>query len=95
MALGPYCHRVQTIEHEFLHSLGIDHTQSRSDRDEFITIIWNNIDGGYNNLNFEKQTSGWSTFELPYDYHSVMHYRGSNGNGKKEIKTKVNIRKLN
>ena len=96
MTLGAYCHRVRTIEHEFLHSLGIDHTQSRSDRDNFISIIWNNIDG-YRRINFEKLTSGWSTYNLPYDYHSVMHYGGYDfsNNGQPTIKTKVNIRKLN
>jgi hypothetical protein len=29
--------------HEFLHSLGFVHTQTRPDRDDYVTILWDNI----------------------------------------------------
>ncbi|XP_018410431.1 PREDICTED: astacin-like metalloendopeptidase [Nanorana parkeri] len=59
------------IQHEIQHSLGFFHEQSRSDRDKFVDVLWQNIN-----------EADWAEFELadtnnmalPYDYSSVMHY---------------------
>ncbi|XP_053178954.1 low choriolytic enzyme-like [Scomber japonicus] len=60
-----------TIQHELLHALGFEHEQSRSDRDEHIKIIWENIEDGEEDQ-FEKvKTRNLGT---PYDYNSVMQY---------------------
>eukprot|EP00092_Neocalanus_flemingeri_P031468 GFUD01034175.1.p1 GENE.GFUD01034175.1~~GFUD01034175.1.p1 ORF type:complete len:301 (+),score=46.39 GFUD01034175.1:53-904(+) len=79
------------IEHEFLHSLGVQHTQTRSDRDNYVTIKWGNIEEEEYS-NFRKVNSDvWSNYGLPYDYRSVMHYRGTDfaKNGRRlTIKTK-------
>merc|ERR1712243_155444 len=32
-----------SIEHEFLHALGVEHTQGRTDRDRYVKINWENI----------------------------------------------------
>ncbi|KAJ1182622.1 hypothetical protein NDU88_007808 [Pleurodeles waltl] len=59
------------IQHEIEHSLGFYHEHTRSDRDQYVDILWNNIakdDWG----SFEKKDS--NTLGLPYDYKSVMHY---------------------
>ena len=61
-----------TIEHEFLHALGVHHEQTRPDRDQFVDIFWNNIDPKQKS-NFEKRSSSVS-LGFPYDYGSVMHY---------------------
>ena len=93
MVLGAKC-TSKDIEHEFLHTLGIGHTQSRSDRDQYVSISWENIKE-HVEINFEKVNNKyWSNFGLPYDYTSVMHY-GQNAfskNGNPTIITKVFIR---
>ncbi|XP_037040521.1 zinc metalloproteinase nas-15-like [Bradysia coprophila] len=59
--------------HELLHALGIFHEQSRADRDDYVTVHWENIREGYEN-NFEKQSLSNTSFAFEYDYDSVMHY---------------------
>ena len=69
------------IAHELLHALGIWHEQSRSDRDNFVTINWNNIKPGFES-NFYIQSTA-SLLGTSYDLKSIMHY-GSyafSGNG--------------
>ncbi|XP_055533335.1 seminal metalloprotease 1-like [Wyeomyia smithii] len=68
------CFRLGTIIHEFLHALGFYHMQSASDRDDYVTIVWENIQPGREH-NFEKYASTEiSSFDTGYDYGSVLHY---------------------
>ena len=78
MSLGRGCWRRGTIMHEFLHSLGIHHTQNRWDRDRYVHINEWNVYPQEAKPNFWKQPK-WraDSFGLPYDYYSVMHYHGS------------------
>lgn len=46
VALGDACLNHGTIQHEILHALGLWHEQSRSDRDDFIQVMWDNIQEG-------------------------------------------------
>ena len=64
------------IQHEFLHTIGAYHVQSRSDRDTYVTIKWNNIKPGYKNQ-FTKKSKA-PTYGLPYDGLSIMHYEFNN-----------------
>jgi Astacin (Peptidase family M12A) len=59
--------------HELMHALGIFHEQSRSDRDRFVKVHWENIIPAYRG-NFEKQTLTNTTYSFEYDYDSIMHY---------------------
>ena len=59
------------IQHEFLHAIGLLHTQARMDRDNFVQIFWENIHPD-DKANFKKHDS--NHFGLPYDFHSLMHY---------------------
>lgn len=45
----------QIVQHEMLHALGFNHEQTRSDRDEHVRIILNNvIPGGYLRMQFHQ-----------------------------------------
>uniref|UniRef100_U3IHP0 Metalloendopeptidase n=1 Tax=Anas platyrhynchos platyrhynchos TaxID=8840 RepID=U3IHP0_ANAPP len=46
LSIGENCDRIGTIQHEFLHALGFWHEQSRSDRDDYVSIIWDRIQSG-------------------------------------------------
>lgn len=46
LSIGKNCDRLGTVEHEFLHALGFWHEQSRDDRDDYVTIIWDQIEPG-------------------------------------------------
>lgn len=67
----PGCNDCGTAIHEMLHSMGVAHEQSRPDRDEYITINWQNIRSG-----MESQFSKNSRADThrPYDILSIMHY---------------------
>ncbi|XP_047457107.1 hatching enzyme 1.2 isoform X2 [Mugil cephalus] len=68
---SPHCLQVGVISHEFMHTLGFVHEQSRFDRDNYVTIMWPNI--WRDRLrNFEKFRS--DGLDLPYDYGSIMHF---------------------
>lgn len=80
--LSPNC-GYSAVLHELGHALGLIHEQQRSDRDDFVKVLWDNIEDGQKG-NFSKV----SQLEFPligeYDYYSIMHYTAydfSNGGG--------------
>lgn len=70
--IGTGCDFTDTVEHEMMHALGFFHEQARPDRDDYVTIHWNNIPSQYYE-NFEKATNIDSRGS-PYERRSVMHY---------------------
>ncbi|XP_071527693.1 zinc metalloproteinase nas-4-like isoform X2 [Panulirus ornatus] len=76
--------------HEMYHALGFYHEQSRFDRDDYVTIMWQNIQPG-SEENFNKYSATViSGFGENYDYGSLMHYNAYafSYNGQKTIVTK-------
>ncbi|XP_041843840.1 high choriolytic enzyme 1-like [Melanotaenia boesemani] len=60
-----------TVQHEVLHALGFTHEISRSDRDEYVKILFENIKPG-NERNFKKVET--NKLRTPYDFKSIMQY---------------------
>ncbi|XP_029009574.1 high choriolytic enzyme 1-like [Betta splendens] len=65
------CVNFGIVQHELLHVLGFDHEQCRSDRDQHVQILLQNVISGME-YNFNKINT--LNLGTPYDYNSVMHY---------------------
>jgi hypothetical protein len=76
---------VMTTVHEIGHVLGLWHEQSRLDRDQYIRILWENIEE-QSKYNFEQHLTDGIDHDA-YDYQSVMHYSAHafSKNGKETI----------
>merc|ERR1712127_191702 len=88
ISLGQGCLYMHTMIHEIMHALGWTHEQNRPDRDDFVTIIWDNISPQMrSNFNAEK---GGKVFGTKYDPMSVMQYSSSafSTNGRPTIVSK-------
>jgi PKD repeat protein len=59
--------------HEMMHALGMFHEQSRCDRDDFVEILFDNVEDGKEN-NFDKECDGATDLGDNYDFGSMMHY---------------------
>ena len=68
--------------HELVHSLGFMHEHTRPDRDDFISVNFDNIQPG-KERKFERRRQGTSDFfekgsvntrNTPYDVLSLLHY---------------------
>ncbi|XP_039269007.2 blastula protease 10-like [Styela clava] len=85
LSIGTGCEQKGVVIHELMHAIGFWHEQSRPDRDNHITIVWENIRTGKEN-NFQKMLN-IESYGFPYDTYSVMHYKQTafSRNGKPTI----------
>ncbi len=60
-----------TAIHEIGHTIGLIHEQSRSDRDSYVIINWQNIKSNYQSQ-FNKRSTQIKSSQ--YDFNSIMHY---------------------
>lgn len=70
--LDKVCMSKHIIIHEAMHVLGFDHTHCRSDRDNFISIIYSNIKPGFEE-HFIKRFKTHNEL-IEFDFVSIMMY---------------------
>ena len=46
LSLGQRCNKKGIIMHELMHAVGFWHEQSRPDRDQYVEVLWENIEKG-------------------------------------------------
>merc|ERR1712212_494981 len=66
------CIYVGTAIHELMHAIGFYHEHQRNDRDDYVTIHYENVQAGYAYA-FDKDTY-WRYVGEDYNYASIMHY---------------------
>ncbi|XP_068628469.1 astacin-like metalloprotease toxin 5 [Battus philenor] len=73
-APGRGCLNNTVIIHEWLHIIGFFHMQSTYNRDDYVRIMWENVQPGMEH-NFDHYDEELvSNLGLPYEYNSCMHY---------------------
>ncbi|CAD6192531.1 unnamed protein product [Caenorhabditis auriculariae] len=74
VSIGQGCEHFGVTSHELAHALGVFHEQSRYDRDNAVIFNPNVVEKSLL-YNFAKiSPTELSTYDLPYDVGSVMHY---------------------
>lgn len=85
IGIGASCFGLQTIVHELGHAIGMKHTMERNDRDNYIEIMYENInpDSRRNYDTTAMKNQSYPYYGTPYDYKSIMHYgpKAYSGNG--------------
>ncbi|CAH1794870.1 unnamed protein product [Owenia fusiformis] len=88
VSLGPGCAKKGVIAHEILHVLGFYHEQSRTDRDEYISVQWDNVKDGQNENFLIRQPIYITDKDITdYDFDSIMHYSAYAFNKESGLKT--------
>ncbi|XP_029301233.1 zinc metalloproteinase nas-4 isoform X2 [Cottoperca gobio] len=90
--IAPEC-IVGNIAHELIHALGFHHEHTRTDREDYVTVLQENIMEG-KEKNFQKRAG--ETFNLRYDVASIMHYGSEffSANGLPTIVPKVDEQEM-
>ncbi|XP_055349918.1 hatching enzyme 1.2-like isoform X2 [Paramacrobiotus metropolitanus] len=70
----PECRPVGIIHHELMHTVGFYHEQSRTDRDQYVQINWDNIAESDRSQFLKYSAEEITAFGEEYDFQSIMHY---------------------
>lgn len=73
ISLGNGCLVHGVIVHELMHAVGFYHMHSRSDRDNYLKILWPNINSNMQSQ-FRKNAPNQDQILRPFDYSSIMLY---------------------
>ncbi|KAF8781682.1 astacin-like metalloprotease toxin 5 [Argiope bruennichi] len=73
LSLGKGCGYLGTVLHELGHAVGFYHEHSRSDRDKWIKIFWENIKEGQESQ-FKRLEPANNRLLTPFDFNSIMLY---------------------
>ncbi|MEZ0388177.1 MAG: M12 family metallopeptidase, partial [Verrucomicrobium sp.] len=74
LTLGDNCGYGVTL-HELCHAIGLFHEQSRSDRDNYVCILWDNIEDSPDDMSYNFNKRPHDGIDLGgYDFESIMHY---------------------
>jgi hypothetical protein len=83
------------VQHELGHTIGLPHEHQRPDRDNYITIHYENIKSSWKDQFdiFPKEYWSYDYTKYPYDYNSIMHYGSfaASKNGEETIESPVPI----
>ncbi|CAL8117688.1 unnamed protein product [Orchesella dallaii] len=71
---SPGCMSIGIVMHEMIHALGFHHEHGRPDRDDYVNILWQNVIPGLEYAFDKYPTSEVTTFGVPYNVRSIMHY---------------------
>lgn len=86
LSVGKRCGQIGIMIHEIGHALGLWHEHSRPDRNEYITIRWDNIEPlRYKNF-ARSSVDAIDSLGTPYDIGSIMHY-GATSFGRRDPHT--------
>jgi hypothetical protein len=74
MSMREECMYHALLVHEFLHAVGLEHEHSRFDRDDYVTIHYENVQPGLEHAFKKTSQREYDTHGVAYNQNSVMHY---------------------
>uniref|UniRef100_A0A0K0FTT4 Zinc metalloproteinase n=1 Tax=Strongyloides venezuelensis TaxID=75913 RepID=A0A0K0FTT4_STRVS len=74
VSIGFGCDTIGTVQHETMHALGSTHEQCRADRNDYLYIVYNNIEINHLKNFIKLNYSDAITYNVKYDYGSNMQY---------------------